>query len=83
MRRGLACILGAIAFMVPVAYNTPSAQDRPASRSGGGSQLEQAVLARYCVTCHNQRVKTGGLALDTLDLGNVGAHAAIGRRSAL
>ena len=40
MRRGLACILGAIAFMVPVAYNTPSAQDRPASRSGGGSQLE-------------------------------------------
>ena len=28
----------------------------------------RAVLDRYCVTCHNQRLKTGGLALDTLDL---------------
>jgi len=30
----------------------------------------------YCVTCHNQRLKTGGLALDALDIGKVGEHAA-------
>jgi cytochrome c5 len=30
----------------------------------------------YCVTCHNQRLKTGGLALDGLDVANVGEHAA-------
>jgi len=30
----------------------------------------------YCVTCHNQRLKTGGLALDALDIANVGEHAA-------
>src|SRR5688572_26681079 len=30
----------------------------------------------YCVTCHNQRLKTGGLALDRLDVANVGEHAA-------
>ena len=29
----------------------------------------------YCVTCHNQRLKTGGLALDALDIGKVGEHA--------
>ena len=27
-----------------------------------------AVVQRYCVTCHNQRLKTAGLTLDTLDI---------------
>ncbi len=35
------------------------------------------VLDKYCVTCHNQRLKTGGLALDNLDLGKVPAQAEI------
>jgi hypothetical protein len=29
-------------------------------------------LDQYCVTCHNQKLNTGGLALDTLDVGQVG-----------
>src|SRR5579862_4558741 len=28
----------------------------------------QALINRYCVTCHNQRLKTAKLSLDTLDL---------------
>jgi hypothetical protein len=36
----------------------------------------RATLDRYCVTCHNPRVKSGELALDSLDVSNVGAHAA-------
>jgi mono/diheme cytochrome c family protein len=35
----------------------------------------RAVLDKYCVVCHNQRLKTGGLMLDTLDLGQVPANA--------
>ncbi|HTR37066.1 MAG TPA: DUF1592 domain-containing protein [Bryobacteraceae bacterium] len=35
----------------------------------------QAVLNKYCVVCHNQRLKTGGLTLDNLDLAQVPAHA--------
>ena len=31
----------------------------------------KATIQQYCVTCHNQRLKTGGLALDTLDIANV------------
>ena len=38
---------------------------------------EQALLNRYCVTCHNDRLRTGGLALDTLDVSDVGAHAEV------
>ena len=35
-----------------------------------------AFVGTYCATCHNQRVKAGGLALDTMDLNDVGAHGA-------
>ena len=35
------------------------------------------LLDRYCVTCHNERLMTGGLALDSLDLQQVGAHAEV------
>src|SRR6266853_1182252 len=37
----------------------------------------RAVLDRYCVTCHNQRARAGGLSLDTLDLAHVDAQPAI------
>ena len=33
---------------------------------------QRALLDRYCVTCHNETLKTAGLTLDTLDLSNVG-----------
>lgn len=36
---------------------------------------QRAVLDRYCVTCHNQKLKTAGLMLDNLDLAHVGDHA--------
>ena len=32
----------------------------------------RTVLNRYCATCHNERLQTGGFALDTMDLSNVG-----------
>ncbi|HEX5107697.1 MAG TPA: DUF1592 domain-containing protein [Vicinamibacterales bacterium] len=35
----------------------------------------RATIDQYCVTCHNERLKTGGLALDTLDIASVGSHA--------
>ena len=37
----------------------------------------RAVLDRYCVACHNGRTLAGNLALDTVDLEQVGRHAAL------
>ena len=34
-----------------------------------------AFLKQYCFTCHNERIKSGGLAIDALDAARVGAHA--------
>jgi hypothetical protein len=32
---------------------------------------QRALLTRYCFTCHNEKLNTGGLALDKLDFQNV------------
>ena len=36
---------------------------------------DTAFVKQYCVTCHNTRARTGGLALDTLNPANVAADA--------
>ena len=44
------------------------------------SAAPQAVLDQYCITCHNQRLRTAGLALDTLDVTQPGANADVWER---
>ena len=36
---------------------------------------QRSLLDQYCVTCHNQKAKIGGLALDTVDLYRPGDNA--------
>ena len=43
----------------------------PAQQPASTAPAERALLDRYCVTCHNQRLRTGGLALDQLDPAHV------------
>ena len=38
---------------------------------------ERALLDQYCVTCHNQRTRTAGIAFDTLDVAHVSADAEV------
>src|SRR5438046_425993 len=37
--------------------------------------IPRAALDRYCVTCHNQKLKTAGLMLDLMDLQKVAEGA--------
>ena len=51
--------------------STSFSRERPdyqGAAAATGSDSRQALLKRYCITCHNERLKTGDLALDTLDL---------------
>ena len=41
----------------------------------GSAETVRATLDRFCVRCHNDRLRTAGLALDTHDLAHVGADA--------
>jgi mono/diheme cytochrome c family protein len=47
-----------------------AAGQQPSSPALQQPSPHRAVLDRYCVTCHNQRLKTAGLLLDTADVDN-------------
>src|SRR5690242_11110563 len=53
-----------------IGVGTPQQQTSPSAASS-----ERAVLDRYCLGCHNSKVKTAGFALDTLGSSPVDQHA--------
>ena len=77
MKRTL--LVGLIAFVAVgasvIAQRPPAQQPAPASDVAYFAGVSQkALLDQYCVTCHNERLQTGGLALDTVR-GRVGEDA--------
>jgi len=38
------------------------------------AQAPAAVFTQYCVTCHNARLKTGGLVIDPAEVSHVATH---------
>ena len=56
----------------PHAEGAGAAQTQPSRSAASSPSPQRALLDRYCVTCHNERLQTGGLALDTMDVANVG-----------
>src|SRR3954469_18517931 len=61
----------------------PPAVRQPATASGqpAAADPNQALVNRYCVTCHNQRLKTANLALDTLALPHPEQDAVVWERA--
>src|SRR3954469_4975969 len=49
-------------------------QPAPAARP---TAAERATLDKYCIPCHNDRLRTGGLSLQQIDLGNVPADVEV------
>jgi mono/diheme cytochrome c family protein len=52
----------------------------PQNQSTTSTSAPRAVIDKYCVTCHNQRIKTAGLMLDTLDVANPSANPEVWER---
>ncbi|MEO5741873.1 MAG: DUF1592 domain-containing protein [Vicinamibacterales bacterium] len=62
----------------PVAQGfLPAAALAQAASPAVGDHTPAAVLAKYCITCHNERRKTAGLMIDKLDLQHVGGDAEV------
>jgi hypothetical protein len=59
------------------ASDHPRAADSQNTPSPPTASTEKAVLDKYCITCHNQRTRTGGLSLDTLNLASIPEDAAV------
>jgi mono/diheme cytochrome c family protein len=49
----------------------PSTQNQEPSTQQATASSPKALVTRYCVTCHNDRAKTGGLSLQQIDFNNV------------
>jgi mono/diheme cytochrome c family protein len=67
-------ILGTTALLVAMLANV-NTQGRNGAASGGQPATVtggQALLDRYCLTCHNERVKAGALLLNQLDVAQAG-----------
>jgi hypothetical protein len=50
---------------------------RAAAPSTQTTSTTAAVVTRYCAGCHNERARTGGLTLTTLDFANIPADAEV------
>ena len=72
MLRGLsvAAVLTAVCA-VPVDLSAAGAGQGAAE---GVVSAERALVDRYCATCHNDRLRTGGFSFDAIDLDDVAAH---------
>src|SRR5687768_12812730 len=67
----------AVAAAAHMGAQTP-AQPSPVAAGPASAQTAEATFQRYCLTCHNQTMKTRGavpVAFDALQLRNVAAHA--------
>jgi hypothetical protein len=59
--------IGAIGLLlVPALLPAPNAEVSPAT--------ERALLNQYCVVCHNDKLKTANLSLQSADINSVGDH---------
>src|SRR5262245_26671210 len=70
--------LAAVSGTVGVEARQQSAA--PASASAAASASQRAVFEQCCFGCHNQKLRTAGLALDNLDLGNISGNADVWER---
>ena len=73
MLRMLTCGLGLVLAIPAISEAAPPSTAAP-------TDSQRALLDRYCVTCHNQQLRTGGLLLDQVDVEHVGEAAEVWER---
>src|SRR5262245_35013919 len=71
VRVPIAFLSGALLF---VASGHLRAQQPTSTATVASAVDARAVVDRYCVTCHNDRTKTAGLSLQTVDLAKVSTN---------
>ena len=73
--RKILCACAVVLAVVCHPLTAPAAGPQE-STAPAASPAPRAFLDQYCVTCHNERLRTAGLLLDTIDDGHVGASPA-------
>src|SRR4030095_15445256 len=78
LKRGIV-LSGILAAVLALATSTVAVPPVPQSSQvpTNPAAAQRALLDQYCVTCHNQQLKTAGLLLDKADLNDIPGGAAI------
>jgi cytochrome c5 len=64
-------------WLVMAATSATQAPPQPSAASPVSSAAPADVVKQYCYGCHSQRVKAGGLVLETVDVSKPAAHGEI------
>src|SRR5689334_13996676 len=72
----VALTVGLIIFTGTRQLAASAVQSINAPNTGSPVSSQRGVLNTYCVTCHNEKLKTAGLMLDKLDIDRVGEGGA-------
>src|SRR5688500_3398049 len=59
---------------------TPPAPVMTRTAAAPDAATQRALVDKYCVTCHNARLKTADLKLDELDMTNLAEHADVAEK---
>src|SRR4051812_31876097 len=68
MRRRLTLLMVATCALLVLADGVRGIAQQPPAAAAQPADAHQAVLSKYCYTCHNDKVKSGGLVLTALDI---------------
>ena len=71
--------VGWLLWSLPSPPVRAAATNNPAA-AAAAAPAQRALLDQYCVACHNQRLKSGNLALDTPDVAKAGTEPEVWER---
>ena len=71
------CLVTGLIVVLSMVPGRAATRQQLAGQPPSSASWQGALLDRYCVSCHNETLRTGGLALDTLDVANVPEGAEI------
>src|SRR5437870_395586 len=75
--RGLIAVVAAAAGWLALGSATPvGARATSPQDAGPSAATRRSMLDSYCVPCHNQKLRTAGLTLDTIGVDDVASSAA-------
>ena len=69
-RRSGLPVMCRLALLLTAGFPALHAQ-QPSGQSSQAASPQSALIKQYCTGCHNDKLKTGGLALDTISVENV------------
>jgi len=81
MRRGVRRLVATAAVLLycGVAYSRVTTAQAPVPATAGAS-AQRGLIDQYCMGCHSDKVRSGGLALSELDLDAVDQHGDIAEK---